>query len=67
MNKIAIESFIEYCDDMMITLEAKMTKAERDESLKKATDYYNSGKAKPGSITAKANMVKQYNDRNNVK
>lgn len=42
----------------------KMTKEERDEALKKATEYYNSGKAKPGSITAKANMVKQYNDRN---
>ena len=29
-NEIAIESFIDYCDDMMISLEAKMTKAERD-------------------------------------
>lgn len=42
----------------------KMTKAEREEALKKATEYYNSGKAKPGSITAKANMVQQYNDKN---
>lgn len=40
------------------------TKAEKEEALKKATEYYNSGKAKPGSITAKANMVKQFNDKN---
>lgn len=30
-----------------------------------STEYYNSKAAKPGSIAAKANMVKQYNERNN--
>ncbi len=42
-----------------------MSEAEKEEAMKKATDYYNSGKAKPGSMMAKANMVKQYNEKNN--
>ena len=29
------------------------------------TEYYNKNAAKPGSISAKANMVKQYNEKNN--
>ena len=29
------------------------------------TEYYNKNTAKPGSIAAKANMVKQYNEKNN--
>ncbi|MCM1049326.1 MAG: YidC/Oxa1 family membrane protein insertase [Clostridiales bacterium] len=41
-----------------------MTQEEKDEAVKKATEYYNKN-AKPGSIAAKANMVKQYNERNN--
>lgn len=44
----------------------KISEEERQEEIKKSTDYYNSGStAKPGSIRAKANMVKQYNERNN--
>lgn len=42
------------------------TKEEREEAIRKSTEYYNSN-AKPGSLTAKANMVKQYNERNNKK
>ena len=42
----------------------KVSEQEKEESMKKATDYYNKG-AKPGSIAAKANMVKQYNEKNN--
>ncbi len=39
---------------------------ERQEEVKKSTDYYNSGNmGKPGSIRAKANMVRQYNEKNN--
>ena len=38
--------------------------AEKEEALKKANDYY-SKNAKPGSIAAKANMVKEYNEKNN--
>ena len=40
---------------------------EREKAIKKATEYYNSGNVKPGSITAKANMVKQYEDKNKKK
>lgn len=41
-----------------------LTQEERDAAMKKATDYYNNN-AKPGSIAAKANMVKKYNENNN--
>ena len=36
---------------------------EKDEALAEATAYY-SKNAKPGSLAAKANMVKQYNEKN---
>lgn len=45
---------------------ASMTQEEREEAVKKSTEYYNKN-AKPGSIAAKANMVKQYNEKNNKK
>jgi len=41
-----------------------LTQEEKDAAMKKATDYYNKN-AKPGSIAAKANMVKKYNENNN--
>lgn len=41
-----------------------MSQSEKDEAMKKATDYY-SKNAKPGSIASKANMVKQFNEKNN--
>ena len=41
-----------------------MTKEEKEEAMKKSTEYYNKN-AKPGSMMAKANMVKQYNEKNN--
>ena len=37
---------------------------DKEEALKKANDYY-SKNVKPGSIAAKANMVKEYNEKNN--
>jgi len=40
------------------------SQAEKDEAVKKATEYYNKG-VKPGSLAAKANMVKAYNEKNN--
>lgn len=43
---------------------SSMTEEEREQAVKKATEYYNKN-AKPGSIAAKANMVKQYNEKNN--
>lgn len=42
-----------------------MSQEERDKAISKATEYYNSGNVKPGSIAAKANMVKQFNEKNN--
>lgn len=44
-----------------------MSEEEKEEAMKKATEYYNSGNAKPGSMMAKANMVRQYNEKNNKK
>lgn len=41
-----------------------LSQSEKDEAVKKATEYYKSN-AKPGSIAAKANMVKHYNENNN--
>ncbi len=44
---------------------SSMTEKEKEEAMKKATGYTRSGSAKPGSMAAKANMVKQYNEKNN--
>lgn len=41
-----------------------MTQEEKNEAMKNATEYYNKN-AKPGSLAAKANMVRQYNEKNN--
>ncbi len=38
--------------------------AKREEAVRKSTEYYNKG-VKPGSLAAKANMVRQYNEKNN--
>ena len=43
-----------------------MTQEQREEAVRKSTEYY-SKNAKQGSIAAKANMVKQYNEKNNRK
>lgn len=41
---------------------------KRQENMKKSTDYYKqNSSAKPGSLAAKAQMVKQYNERNGKK
>jgi YidC/Oxa1 family membrane protein insertase len=41
---------------------------EKEEKVKKSTDFYNSTTtAKPGSLASKAQMVKQYNERNTKK
>lgn len=39
--------------------------ADNKEEVKKSTEYNNKNNAKPGSLAAKANMVKQYNEKNN--
>ncbi len=38
--------------------------SDKEQAVKKATEYYNKG-VKAGSIASKANMVKQYNEKNN--
>ena len=40
------------------------TEEERAEEIRKSTEYYNKN-VKPGSLAAKAAMVKQYNEKNN--
>ena len=44
--------------------QVKSSQYDRDEEMKKSTEYYNKN-AKPGSLASKANMVKQYNEKNN--
>ncbi len=46
----------------------ELSAEEKEAKIKKSTDYYNStSTAKPGSLAAKAQMVKQYNERNSKK
>jgi len=42
-----------------------LTEEERKVAMDQSTEYYNSRAAKPGSMMAKANMVRDYNERNN--
>lgn len=42
----------------------KSSQSDKEEAMKKSTEYYNKN-AKPGSLAAKANMVRQYNEKNN--
>lgn len=49
------------------TKTSNMTQEQKDEAMRKATEYYNRGNAKPGSLASKANMVRDYNERNNKK
>ena len=39
--------------------------ADNKEEVMKSTEYYNKNNAKPDSLAAKANMVRQYNEKNN--
>lgn len=41
---------------------SSMTESEKEEAMKKATDYSKISNAKPGSLAAKANKVKEYNE-----
>lgn len=42
----------------------QLSQEEKEEAVRRSTEYY-SKNVKPGSIAAKANMVKQYNEKNN--
>ncbi|CCZ34731.1 putative uncharacterized protein [Firmicutes bacterium CAG:646] len=41
-----------------------LTAEEKAEKVKKSTEYYNSSNVKPGSLAAKASMVKQFDEKN---
>ena len=50
--------------NVQVSNKPSMTQEEKEAAVKKSTEYYNKN-AKPGSLAAKANMVKQYNEKNN--
>lgn len=55
-----------YAEQVKKQEERDARKGEREEQIKKSTDYYNSS-AKPGSLASKANMVRMFNEKNNKK
>ncbi len=44
---------------------SSMSAAEKEAAIKKAQEYYNKSSAQPGSMMSKANMVRQFNEKNN--
>ena len=44
-----------------------MSVEERAAQVKKSTEYYNNTNYKPGSLASKANMVKQFDEKNKKK
>ena len=50
--------------NMNVNKTSNISEAEREAKLAKANEYY-SRNAKPGSMAAKANMVRDYNEKNN--
>lgn len=46
------------------SISSGMTQEEKEEAYKKSTEY-SAKNAKPGSMMAKANMVREYNEKNN--
>lgn len=44
-----------------------LSQEEKEAQRKKATEYYNNANVKPGSLAAKANMVKQFDEKNTKK
>ena len=54
--------------DLFLFQEQKKKKDEETaKKTKESTEYYKSSSYKPGSLASKANMVKQYDERNNKK
>ncbi len=50
--------------NVKVSSKPSMSAEEKEEAVKRSTEYY-SKNAKPGSLASKANMVKQYNEKNN--
>ncbi len=69
-QKIQNEKMMQYANvstrNIDVNKQSDMSESEREAALKKANEYY-SKNAKPGSMAAKANMVKEYNEKNNRK
>ena len=63
-----VNSATTYAEQVKKAEEREARKGERDEQMKDSTEYYkNASEDKPGSLAAKANMVKLYNEKNNKK
>ena len=61
-----VNSATTYAEQVKKAEEREARKGERDEQMKDSTEYYkNASQNKPGSLAAKANMVKLYNEKNN--
>ena len=55
-----------YAEQVKKQEEREARLGERQEEIKKSTEYYKSS-GKPGSLAAKANLVKMYNEKNSKK
>ena len=54
--------------NLEVDQDAKQKQAQSAaQKRQESTAYYNSANAKPGSLAAKANMVKQFDERNSKK
>ena len=66
-KKVQTEKMQQYANistrNIDINKKSGISDAEREAALKKANEYY-SKNAKPGSMAAKANMVREYNEKN---
>lgn len=69
-QKVKIEKMQQYANvntrNINVNKSSGISEEERETALKKANDYY-SKNAKPGSMAAKANMVREYNEKNSKK
>lgn len=69
-NKIKTEKMQQYANistrNINVNKYSNISDEEREAALKKANEYY-SKSAKPGSMAAKANMVREYNEKNTKK
>lgn len=69
-NKAKTEKMQQYANmstrNIDINKKSNISDAEREAALKRANEYY-SKNAKPGSMAAKANMVREYNEKNTRK
>ena len=63
LNQVTQKTVRNLQDAAEMESQSKDKAAKREEQIKKSTEYYSSNNPKPGSLAAKANMVKQYNEK----